>query len=79
MEESSVLIPYSIFIALAKKVKLKGRMTQKNLGTNMAIKMTATIEIKKNNQNFPVDFAVSIGFKSFGKIKELSNCNPIIV
>lgn len=50
---------------LAKKVKLKGKTTQKNLGANIAMIVTATIDIKKYIQYLLVDLVVSINYKKF--------------
>ena len=56
-------------MALAKKVKLNGSTTQKNLGANTQNKMSTIIERKKYSQYFPVDFVVSIILRFYAKLR----------
>ncbi len=49
----------------ANNVKLKGSTIQKYLGKKMTINTNTINEIKKKNQNFPLDLVVSICFFKF--------------
>ena len=58
-----------MFIAIAKYVTTKGRISQKYWGKKMSIAIIAASDTKKYSQYFPVGFAVSI-FYNFSKNKE---------